>query len=485
MKKIFSFLIAILLIAVSLCGCGDDYKNATIYYELPYFPSTLDPSVISDATQTMISSNLYEGLMRLDYDLNVVCGIAEKYEVNGNTFTFTLRDDTKWSNGDPLLAKDFVFGLKRSIDPKTNSPLAKNLFCIKNAKEIFEGKLSVDNLGVKAIDDKTLIFETVSDGLLKALTTPVAMPCNETFFNKASGEYGMTATMLLSNGSYRIRLWDFENKKIRISKNPYYNGNFSPENSNVIFTKSDELTPIERLENGNVDMAEIDTASIGTAKDLQLNCKTIENTVWLMTINDNTFSKDLRTAFISSFNRNKYSGALTLGYRITEDVFPAALKGENANLSKLTFDSVLPQSLFKNAIGKDQLPTINIVYYDDPVMKKSLVDIAGNWQQLFGVTINLTPSTNLSDLQSQLKEKTYDMCLFPITSNDGSFVNYLNYFGVNDTNLQKAQDTILKDYSVIPVAVQDTCYAMTSNITKTNISLRSEIIDFSFVIKND
>jgi oligopeptide transport system substrate-binding protein len=484
MKKFFSFIITIFLIVFSLCGCGDDYKKATIYYELSYFPSTLDPSVISDSTQTMISSNLFEGLMRLDYELNVVCGAAEKYEKSGNTYTFTLKKDLKWSNGNPLTAHDFVFGLKRGVDPKTNSPLAKNLFCIKNAAEISAGKLSVNNLGVKATDERTVVIETVGDGLLKALTTPPAMPCNEEFFNKSSGEYGMTATTTLSNGSYRIRLWDFDNKKIRISANPHYVGEFAANNTNVIFTKSDDLSPIQRLENANVDMAEISSTNITAAKALNLNCKTIENTVWVLTINENKFSKQLRTAFVSSFNRNKYSGALIEGYRVTEDVFPTVLKGSQT-LDKLAFDSISPQSLFKNAIGTKPLPTINVYYYDDPVMKKALVDIAGNWQQLFGVTINLSPTTNLAHLQGELKEKNYDMCLFPVASNDGSLVNYLNNFSVNETDLNKAQNKILSDYSLIPVAVQDTCYAMTSRITKANISLRSEIIDFSFVIKKD
>lgn len=484
MKKFFSFFIAILIITVSLCGCGDDYKKATIYYELSYFPATLDPSVISDSTQTMISSNLYEGLMRLDYDLNVVCGAAEKYEVSGNTYTFTLKDDLKWSNGEPLTAQDFVFGIKRSIDPKTKSPLAKNLFCIKNAAEISNGKLSVKNIGVTAPDEKTVVIEVVGDGLLKALTTPVAMPCNEEFFNKTSGEYGMTATTTLSNGSYRIRLWDFENKKMRISANPHYSGEFTPNNTNVIFTKSEELTPIQRLENGNVDMAEISSENITAAKALNLNCKTIENTVWVITINENKFSKQLRTAFVSSFNREKYRGALIDGYRASDDVFPDVLKDDKV-LESLTFDSISPQTLFKNAIGKNPLPTINVYYYDDPIMKKALIDIAGNWQQLFGVTINLSPSTNLAHLQGELKEKNYDMCLFPITSSDGSLLNYLNHFALNETDVSKAQNKILKDYSVIPVAVQDTCYAMTSRITNANISLRSEIVDFSFVIKKD
>ena len=485
MKKVFSLFLAVLMCAICLCGCGKEYKNATIYYELSAFPSTLDPSVINDTTQTMISSNLFEGLMRLDYDLNVVCGAAEKYEVSGNKYTFTLRENLKWSNGDPLTAYDFVFGMQRGVDPGTNSPLAKNLFCIKNAEGIFSGKLSAKSLGVTAVDQRTIVIETVGDGLLNALTTSVAMPCNEEFFNKSAGKYCMTASTTLSNGSYRIRLWDFENKKIRISANPNYSGDFVPNNTSVIFTKSDDISPIERLENENVDMAQISAENISAAKELGLNCKTIENTLWVLTISDKTFSNDLRTTFAASFNREKYKSSLIDGYRVTKDVFPAILNSENIVLNEKSYAHISPQTLFKNAVGKNLLPTINIYYYNDPVMKNVLVDIAGNWQQLFGVTINLTPTNNLNHLQEQLKEKIYDMCLFPVVSSDGNLTNYLSDFSVSQTDLQKAQNTILSNDTIIPVAVQDICFAMTSDITKANISLRSEVIDFSFVIKND
>ncbi len=486
MKRFIAFFVLIFVIAASFCGCGEDYKNATVYYELASFPSTLDPAVIGDGTEAMISSNIYEGLMRLDYDLNVVCGAAEKYSVSGNTYTFTLRDNLKWSNGDPLTAKDFVFGLKRGVDPKTNSPLSQNLTCIKNASEIIKGNLPASSLGVTAPNDKTVVIEAVNGAqLLNALTTLVAMPCNEEFFNKTAGEYGMTASTVLSNGSYRIRLWDFENGKIRITKNPNYSCDFDTNNTSVIFTKDEELSPIERLEKQNVDMAQISSINIAAAKELGLNCVTFENTVWLLTINDTKYSELLRSAFAMSFNRDKYSKNLVDGYRVTSDVFPAVLKNSQTPLNPQTFDSVSPQSVFKNAIGGKTLDTISVVYYNDPIMKNVLIDIAGNWQQLFGVTINLVPSENLSDLQGQLNSKTYDMCLFPVTSSDAVLSNYLNQFSVSETNLQKAQNKILDDYSVIPVAVQDACYAMTSNITKANVSLRSEIVDFSYVIKKD
>ncbi len=486
MKKFLTFFVVVLLFATMLCGCGEDYKNATVYYELASFPTTLDPSVVSDSTATMISSNIYEGLMRLDYELNVVCGAAEGYTVSGNTYTFTLRDNLKWSNGDPLTAKDFVFGLQRSVDPKTNSPLAHKLSCIKNATEIISGKLPVNNLAVTAPDDKTVVIETVNSAqLLSSLTCLAAMPCNEEFFNKSAGEYGMTADSVLSNGSYRIRLWDFENGKIRITKNPNYNGSFVTNNTSVIFTKDEEFNPIERLENENVDMAQIDTLSISKAKTLGLNCLTFENTVWLLSVNDTKFSKELRTVFAMTFNRDKYSESLVDGYRVTSDIFPAVIKGKDTVLSPITFSSVSAQTAFKNATGGKALDKISIVYYDDPVIKNALIDIAGNWQQLFGVTINLVPSSSLGDLQSQLNSKTYDMCLFPVSASDTSVSGYLEQFNVRENDLQKAQNLILGDFSVIPVAVQDTCYAMTSDITNVNITPRSEIIDFSFVIKKD
>jgi len=102
--------------------------------------------------------DVYEGLTTEDIDANVVPGMAERWEISedGKTYTFYLRDNAKWSNGDSVVAEDFVVGMRRTVDPATISSYAQILDMIVNAPKIRTGELPKEELGVKAISEKVL-----------------------------------------------------------------------------------------------------------------------------------------------------------------------------------------------------------------------------------------------------------------------------------------------------------------------------------------
>ena len=100
--------------------------------------------------------------MNQDADGNTIPGVAESWETTDNkTFTFHLRKDAKWSNGDPVTAGDFVYSFQRAVDPNTASPYSWYMEYTKmaNAKDIIAGKKDKSELGVKAVDDHTLVVE--------------------------------------------------------------------------------------------------------------------------------------------------------------------------------------------------------------------------------------------------------------------------------------------------------------------------------------
>ena len=117
------------------------------------------PDIVEDVDTSYVVGNLFEGLYNEDAKGNPVPGAAESYDVNADftVYTFHLRD-AKWSNGDPVKASDFVYGWQRAVDPKTASNYSYflGLVGVKNADDIVAGKLPITDLGVKAIDDKTL-----------------------------------------------------------------------------------------------------------------------------------------------------------------------------------------------------------------------------------------------------------------------------------------------------------------------------------------
>ena len=213
----FTALLTAVILLLGTVGCKDSYQNAIIYYEVPERPFTLDAQTASTDSELSIVKNIYEGLLRKNSSGAVVCGAAESFEKNGLKYTFKLRENGVWSNKEPLTAADFVFGLRRAVTPATAAPFASRLFAIKNAKEIGSGKKSADTLGVSAPDEHTVIIELAYDdpSFEEALTTSVAMPCNEKFFNESGGKYGLTLNTVISCGSYRLGRWNDDENSLR------------------------------------------------------------------------------------------------------------------------------------------------------------------------------------------------------------------------------------------------------------------------------
>lgn len=187
-------------------------------------PDSLDPHRAEGVTSANILRDLYEGLVDEAADGSLVPGAAESWTISadGRIYTFKLRANARWSNGDPVTAQDFVYGLRRSADPATLSKYSAILYPIENAEQVVNGKLPPDQLGVRAIDDHTLEIRLHSPtpyllGLLShASTYPV---------HRASVEkYGNLFTRpgnLVTNGAYSLKAWVVQSY-IELVRNPFY-----------------------------------------------------------------------------------------------------------------------------------------------------------------------------------------------------------------------------------------------------------------------
>lgn len=243
MKKRFSFFLVLLLALstfLAACGGGKDNNNAQggqggekpaekkeqvlNLLESQEIPS-LDSALATDAVSFIVLNNVMEGLYRLGKDNKPVPGIAESYEVSqdGKTYTFKLRKDAKWSNGDPVTAHDFEFAWKRVLDPKTKSEYAYIMYDIKNAEEANTGKVPLDQVGVKALDDYTLKVELKNPvPYFVGLTAfGTFMPQNEKFVKAQGDKYGLEANTTLYNGPFVLSEWKHE-QGWTYTKNPNY-----------------------------------------------------------------------------------------------------------------------------------------------------------------------------------------------------------------------------------------------------------------------
>ncbi len=170
-------------------------------------PETLDTHKTSTVQEAHILRDMLEGLITYDMKANAVPGQAEKWEVSddGKTYRFTLRSGLKWSNGDPLTAEDFVYSYRRIMDPATGAKYANILYPIKNAEKINKGQAKVEELGVKAVDAKTLeiTLEQPTPFFMELLTHQTSLPVHKGSVDKFGKDFVKPGNMV-TNGAYKL-----------------------------------------------------------------------------------------------------------------------------------------------------------------------------------------------------------------------------------------------------------------------------------------
>ncbi|WP_018085953.1 peptide ABC transporter substrate-binding protein [Desulfurispora thermophila] len=227
---LFGLLVALLMVAL-LSGCGaksqegakSAAKEQVIRYNVGAEPKTLDPAKATGLPEGTIMMQLFEGLTRYDAKQEIKPGIAESWEISkdGLTYTFKLRD-AKWSNGDPVTAKDFVYSWLRALDPKTASEYAYQLFYIKGAEEYNSGKGKKEDVALKALDDKTLqvTLKAPAPQFLGLTAFQTLYPVHQKTV-EGNPNWFADPAKYVSNGPFKMVSWD-HNQKIVVEKNPNY-----------------------------------------------------------------------------------------------------------------------------------------------------------------------------------------------------------------------------------------------------------------------
>ena len=156
MKRLLIILSVILLVIIS-CGETSTTASSSISVNLGPEPKTMDPTLNSINVVSSYILHAFEGLTKIDSNNNVKAGMAENWNISedGLTYTFYIRKNAKWSDGNPLTAKDFEYSWKRAVDPNVAAEYSYMMEIVKNAKEINAGNMDYNDLAVKAIDDYT------------------------------------------------------------------------------------------------------------------------------------------------------------------------------------------------------------------------------------------------------------------------------------------------------------------------------------------
>ncbi|KLA29858.1 peptide ABC transporter substrate-binding protein [Bacillus cereus] len=240
--------------------------NVTVSEEIP----SLDTAKTMDGTSAHVMQNIFEGLYVLDDQDQPIPAVAKSFKrsEDGKKYTFDLRKDAKWSNGDNVTANDFMFAWKRAIKPETASQYASMLFYVKNAKEINKGTMPLDNLGVKAINDYKLEVELEQPipYFLQLLALPIYLPQHESFLKEQGKNYALESSNLIYNGPFVLEKWKHE-QEFQLKKNAAYWDEKKVKLDEINFQiVKDTMTAVNLYEAGNLDRVPINSQFVDKYK---------------------------------------------------------------------------------------------------------------------------------------------------------------------------------------------------------------------------
>lgn len=191
-------------------------------------PTGLNTLTSTYAIEFSLFEHMYENLVTLDDDDNTVPGAAESWDYDEDTLTYTfhLRKDGVWTNGDPVTAKDFEFAWSQALNPDVASDYAYFLYFIKNAEKYFNGEVTWDEVGVKVVDDYTLevTLEQPTPYALFLFSFGTLAPINQRFYEAVGADlYSTEAQYFCTNGPFALTEWS-HNDKIVMQKNDAWHG---------------------------------------------------------------------------------------------------------------------------------------------------------------------------------------------------------------------------------------------------------------------
>ncbi|MCP8968304.1 peptide ABC transporter substrate-binding protein [Ectobacillus ponti] len=402
MKKQLTFALAsALTVSTVLAGCGNDEKKASDAKAKEGGPSgeqvlnlleaseipTMDTVLATDAVSFNVMTNTMEGLYVLGKDDKPMPGAAESYAASedGKKYTFKLRKDAKWSNGDPVTAKDFVYAWKRAVDKATAAEYAYIMFDVKNAEKINKGELPADQLGIKAVDDYTLEVELERPVpyFISLISFSTFYPQDEKFVKAQGDKFGLEASTTVYNGPFVLSEWKHE-QSFQLKKNDSYwdqtNVKLSTINFNIV---KDVATGVNLFETKEVDRAGLTAEFVDKYKSTPEFVTKQDPSVFFVRMNEKNkalANKNIRKAIMTGFDKEGIAnvllnnGSIAAGGLVPKDFVSGPdkkdFRAENGDLAKTNVKKA--KELFeagKKELGVDTIQ-LELLNFDSESAKK-------------------------------------------------------------------------------------------------------------------
>lgn len=441
------------LLALTLGACGKqsagDVSNGSKTQKLNWMENanliTLDPSKSIDVTSATTLANVDRGLFVSPKANQLEYGVAKKMTVSpdGKTYTFKLRN-SKWSNGDPVTAHDFVYGFRRTVDPKTASQDAYLMDHVKNYEAVSKGQMTPDKLGVSAPDDHTFVVKlSKPQSYFKGLLINSAfLPQDQKVAEKYGKKYGTNSDSQVYNGPFKATGWTGTNDSWTLTKNSnYYDKSTVKLNQVDMHVVKDQQTGLNEYQTGDLDELSLSgkeqVKSFKGSSQLHDYKTVYSNFIELNEDKVPAFKNlKIRQALSTVLNREEYvNDILGDGSNPTQGFVADGLakyKGQDfataAHVSgTVTYDMTKAKQLWQaglKELGLKRL-TLNLTYDDTDVAKSTTEFLQNDFQKLPGLTVN---NVNLPRQQriARLFSGDFDMCVTGWDPGYGDPISALN-----------------------------------------------------------
>ncbi len=483
-KKIVALLLALVMV-LGLAACGTDSGSAAtsaatagsgdettagssasdgdpkilnIMVEIEV--ESLDPQEATDGTSFEVMANYTDGLTQMDADGAAVPAIAEKWDISddGTVYTFHLREDAKWSNGTPVTANDFVFAWQRAVDPAMASEysyMLSDIGQVKNAAAIIAGEMDKSELGVKALDDKTLevTLEVPVSYFLSLMYFPTFYPVNQTFFESLpTGTFGTSPETTLSNGAFILSSYEPAALSFSLVKNPdYYDADrvkLDGLNYQVI---KDSQQAYMSYQNGDLDIVMLSGDQVEQVEgDPELNV-TGAGYMWYLTLNQHDVpalaNQNMRLALSNAVDRvsivqDVVKDGSVATYTAVPPQFAAGPDGSDFSADQEKFKDVCSDDTEKAAAyyeaAKAELGTdtfeLELLVEDQTETQNVAAVIKDQVEKaLPGVTLNIKVEPKKQRV-ADIQDGNYEVCLTRWGPDYADPMTYLNMWTTGCSN---------------------------------------------------
>ncbi len=378
-------------------------------------PPTMDPAQAQDQVSATVINGVYEGLTRMNEKGEVLPAVAKEWKISedGKKYTFTIREDAKWSNGDPVTANDFEFSWKRVLDPQLKpkvSAYAYLLYYLVGGEAYNTGGGSADAVGVKAVDKQTLEvnINAPTPYFLSLLSFQTYYPVHQSV--KDNEAFAASASTMITNGPFKLTEWK-KNVSMTLTPNDQYYEKAQIKLSKVHFTMvNDSGSELNMYQTGQLDYAGnptglLPTDQLTTLKESnpnEFNNKGIASLYYFL-VNTTVkpfHNEKIRKALSMSVSRKDLTEKVTLGGQLPAyGLVPPGIKGVKEEFRTEVSDNYFQEDYAEAKkllaeglaeLGLKEMPAFRISYNTNDLHQKVAEAIAEMWRVNLGIKAEIS-----------------------------------------------------------------------------------------------